>query len=59
MSSKEQLIDAMPISNAEIKEILGGWYMYLLKALGVFMALLSIFTGLNKPDKPDTDKPFN
>lgn len=57
MSSKEQLIDAMPLSNVETRELLGSWYMYFLKAAGVIMALLQIILGVNKDNAPDTDYP--
>jgi hypothetical protein len=51
LSSKEVLIDSLPISNAETKEVLGSWYMYVLKAGGALVAVLNIFLGLDKTDK--------
>lgn len=60
MSSKEQLIDAMPLSNADTKAFLGSWYIYILKLLGVVFALLQLILGLNKDEvvKPPTDYPL-
>lgn len=56
MGSKAILIGQMPISNAELKEALSGWFDWVLNVSGVIMGILSIFLGV-KPDKVDTDNP--
>lgn len=58
MSSKEQLIDSLPLSNREMVELMGAWYMSLLKIAGVIFSILCIVLGVRKDDRPDTDKPF-
>lgn len=50
MSSKEQLIDSMPISNVVAKEMLGSWYIYILKGAGALVAILNIVVGVDKSD---------
>jgi len=50
MSSKEQIIDSLPISNIEAKEALGAWYMWVLKVAGFVMAVLQIALGVKKDD---------
>lgn len=48
MSSKGIVIDKLPITNAETKEILGSWYIYVLETLGVLVGAANIALGLDK-----------
>lgn len=52
MSSKEQLIDSLPISNADTIMLYGSWYMWVLKAAGILMSVLTLVLGIN-PTQPE------
>lgn len=52
MSSKEQLIDSLPITNADTIMLYGSWYMWVLKAAGILMSILALILGVS-PTQPE------
>ena len=46
MSFKETIIDTLPVANADKLAILGAWYVWILRVISAFFAILSIAVGV-------------
>lgn len=53
--SKSILIESLPIGNEELKTALGGWFTYILEAVGVLVGLYNIFKGTPANKSPYQD----